>query len=370
MSQPPLSLYIHTPWCVQKCPYCDFNSHEGSIDAEGYLAQLKQDFLQDLPQVQGRPISSVFIGGGTPSLLDSSFYQQLFDFLRAHVEFSQDCEITLEANPGTAEAQRFGGYREAGINRLSLGVQSFDGQQLQGLGRIHGPQEAIDAVTMARQAGFERLNLDLMFALPKQTVGQALADLEQAFALRPDHLSWYQLTIEPNTAFYKSPPPLPDEDLSADIWQAGQQALAAQGFEQYEISAYCRPGEASRHNLAYWSFADYLGIGAGAHGKITDRDGQVWRSQKTRTPKNYLASLAPALAAWQPVASDELAFEIMLNLLRRQTGNRPDWLPSLPQWALTRLHGLAHKGLIDAERLLLTKQGWPFYNDIVAEFLP
>lgn len=368
MSLPPLSLYLHTPWCVQKCPYCDFNSHEGRIDGQAYLAQLKQDLLQDLPRVQGRTINTIFIGGGTPSLLSAEFYQQWFDFLHQHVNLADDCEITLEANPGTAEAENFIGYRQAGINRLSLGVQSFASDKLKVLGRIHGAQEAKDAFAMARAAGFERINIDLMFALPEQTVEQALDDLAQAFALGPDHLSWYQLTIEPNTAFYRHPPELPDDELGSDIWLAGMQALADNGFEQYEISAYAKPGEASRHNLAYWTFADYLGIGAGAHGKLTMADGSIWRSQKTRTPANYLAALPASMAKWTQVTEDDLPFEVMLNLLRLKAGGEVPHI-TLPAWSQTVLTRLRSQGLVHPNRLQLTEQGWPYYNDIVGQFI-
>lgn len=368
MSLPPLSLYLHTPWCVQKCPYCDFNSHEGQVDSQAYLAQIKQDFLHDLPRIQGRDIHTIFIGGGTPSLLSADFYHDWFTFLRQHVNLVDDCEITLEANPGTAEAENFVGYRQAGINRLSLGIQSFAHDKLSVLGRIHGGQEAIDAFTMARTAGFKRINIDLMFALPNQSVAQALADLEQAFRLAPEHISWYQLTIEPNTAFYRHPPQLPDDDLSSDIWFAGQQALAAKGYQQYEISAYAKPGEASRHNHAYWTFADYLGIGAGAHGKLTMADGSIWRSQKTRTPANYLAAMPQVLGKWTQVSEADLPFELMLNVLRLKSGiqNSP---VTLPNWAQDTLAKLRQQGLIHPDRLQLSEQGWPYYNDIVGQFI-
>ncbi|WP_233546102.1 radical SAM family heme chaperone HemW [Salinibius halmophilus] len=368
MSLPPLSLYLHTPWCVQKCPYCDFNSHEGSIDSQGYLAKLKQDFLQDLPKIEDRTITTIFIGGGTPSLLSAEFYQDWFHFLRQHVDLADDCEITLEANPGTAEAGNFCGYREAGINRLSLGVQSFANEQLNTLGRIHSANEAQQAFAMARAAGFERINIDLMFALPNQTVAQALADLEQAFALNPEHISWYQLTIEPNTAFYRHPPELPDDELSSDIWLAGMDALANHGYQQYEISAYAKAGEASRHNLAYWTFADYLGIGAGAHGKLTMRDGSIWRSQKTRTPSNYLAAMPQTMGKWTQVAQADLPFEIMLNVLRLKSGIQHSPIP-LPNWAEDTLNMLRKQGLVHPNRLQLTEHGWPYYNDIVGQFI-
>jgi oxygen-independent coproporphyrinogen-3 oxidase len=271
LKNPPLSLYIHTPWCVRKCPYCDFNSHErGELPEAAYLQALLADLDQDLPLIGDRPVETVFIGGGTPSLLSGGFYRQLFQGIRQRLPLSDEAEITLEANPGTVEAGRFAGFREAGINRLSIGVQSFNNIHLQALGRIHDAGAAIQAARQAREAGFTTFNLDIMHALPGQSRAQALEDLQQAMELQPTHLSWYELTIEPNTVFYRSPPDQPSPDNMADTEEAGFALLASQGFHRYEVSAFAQDGHACRHNLNYWQFGDYLGIGAGAHGKITN----------------------------------------------------------------------------------------------------
>ena len=322
---PPLSLYIHVPWCVRKCPYCDFNSHEsqGDIPEADYITALIEDLKQDLHWVQGREIQSIFFGGGTPSLLSARAYDTLFDGLTRHLSFSDNIEITLEANPGTFEAEKFNGYRRAGINRLSMGIQSFDPEQLKKLGRIHDKEQALRAIDMARDAGFDNFNLDLMHGLPDQTPEQALLDLDTALAFHPPHLSWYQLTIEPNTDFYKRPPVLPEDDILWDIQEQGQARLAEAGLKQYEISAYARPGRQARHNINYWRFGDYLGIGAGAHGKITiagPEGHRVLRSQKARLPKRYLDQTRQFLSATDIIASDDIAFECMMNALRLHSG--------------------------------------------------
>jgi oxygen-independent coproporphyrinogen-3 oxidase len=322
---PPLSLYIHVPWCVRKCPYCDFNSHEsqGDIPEADYITALIEDLKQDLHWVQGREIQSIFFGGGTPSLLSARAYDTLFDGLTRHLSFSDNIEITLEANPGTFEAEKFNGYRRAGINRLSMGIQSFDPEQLKKLGRIHDKEQALRAIDMARDAGFDNFNLDLMHGLPDQTPEQALLDLDTALAFHPPHLSWYQLTIEPNTDFYKRPPVLPEDDILWDIQEQGQARLAEAGLKQYEISAYARPGRQARHNINYWRFGDYLGIGAGAHGKITvagPEGHRVLRSQKARLPKRYLDETRQFLSATDIIASDDIAFECMMNALRLHSG--------------------------------------------------
>ncbi|GAA6144707.1 radical SAM family heme chaperone HemW [Thalassolituus maritimus] len=322
---PPLSLYIHVPWCVRKCPYCDFNSHEsqGDIPEADYISALIEDLKQDLHWVQGREIQSIFFGGGTPSLLSAKAYDTLFDGLTRHLSFSENIEITLEANPGTFEAEKFNGYRRAGINRLSMGIQSFDPEQLKKLGRIHDKEQALRAIDMARDAGFDNFNLDLMHGLPDQTPEQALLDLDTALAFHPPHLSWYQLTIEPNTDFYKRPPVLPEDDILWDIQEQGQARLAEAGLKQYEISAYARPGRQARHNINYWRFGDYLGIGAGAHGKITiagPEGHRVLRSQKARLPKRYLDQTRQFLSATDIIASDDIAFECMMNALRLHSG--------------------------------------------------
>ncbi len=284
---PPLSLYVHVPWCVRKCPYCDFNSHQktGELPEAEYVDALVADALADLPGVQGRALQSIFIGGGTPSLFSAQAYERLFTELQRHIGFAPDIEITLEANPGTAERARFADYRRAGINRLSIGIQSFDPHQLQQLGRIHDDADAHKAIDFARAAGFDNVNLDLMYGLQDQTPAGALADLRAALEHAPTHLSWYQLTIEPNTELFKRPPPLPEEDTLIDIQEAGLALLGTHGFERYEISAFAQPGRQARHNLKYWRFGDYLGIGAGAHGKLSwpARDESL-RTRKKRQP--------------------------------------------------------------------------------------
>ncbi|WP_274865688.1 radical SAM family heme chaperone HemW, partial [Serratia marcescens] len=272
---PPLSLYIHIPWCVQKCPYCDFNSHalKGDVPHQEYVDHLLADLDADLPLAGGREISTIFIGGGTPSLLSAEAMQALLDGVRARIRVADDAEITMEANPGTVEADRFSGYQRAGVNRISIGVQSFSAEKLTRLGRIHGPEEAKRAATLATGLGLRSFNLDLMHGLPDQSLEEALDDLRQAIALNPPHLSWYQLTIEPNTLFSSRPPVLPDDDALWDIFERGHQLLSAAGYQQYETSAYAKPGYQCQHNLNYWRFGDYLGIGCGAHGKVTFSDG-------------------------------------------------------------------------------------------------
>ncbi|MEP1895784.1 radical SAM family heme chaperone HemW [Alloalcanivorax venustensis] len=319
LAAPPLTLYVHVPWCVRKCPYCDFNSHErtSELPERAYLDALLADLDQDLHWVRGRPLEAIFIGGGTPSLMSADFYAALFEGLRRRLSFSNDIEITLEANPGTLETGRFAGFRAAGINRLSIGVQSFNARHLQALGRIHGPEEALRAAADARDAGFDNFNLDLMHALPGQTPAQALDDLRQAVALEPTHLSWYELTIEPNTAFFRAPPEQPDGDSRADLEEQGLSLLAAQGFERYEVSAFARPGRRCRHNLNYWRFGDYLAIGAGAHGKVTT-DHELRRFQKTRMPEHYLADPVGARRALTVI--DEPLLEALLNGLRLVEG--------------------------------------------------
>ncbi|MEY8262974.1 MAG: radical SAM family heme chaperone HemW, partial [Bermanella sp.] len=288
---PPLALYIHVPWCVRKCPYCDFNSHQApaSLPEQDYVQALLDDLRGDAHWVQGRKIESIFIGGGTPSMLSVQAYEDLFSGLKQQLDFAADIEITLEANPGTFEAEKFAGYRKLGINRLSIGIQSFQDPQLKKLGRIHSAQQATAAVQMAIDAGFDNFNLDLMHGLPGQDLALALSDLRQAIALKPSHISWYQLTIEPNTEYFKYPPKLPQDETLWDIQEAGQALLAEHGFQQYEISAYAQEQRQARHNINYWQFGDYLGIGAGAHGKITlPNDNKIVRSNKTRLPKDYL----------------------------------------------------------------------------------
>lgn len=272
MKKPPLSLYIHTPWCIHKCPYCDFNSHalRGQLPEEEYIHALLSDFKSQQYLIQNRSIQTVFIGGGTPSLFSASSYKLLFKELRAMTPFDNEIEITLEANPGTIEQDRFAAYRECGINRLSIGVQSFQNEKLKQLQRIHSSEQAIKAINHCREVGFDNVNIDLMFGLPNQTINDGLSDLLTAISLNPSHLSWYQLTLEPHTAFHQNPPVLPADETIWELQQQGQQLLKENAFIQYEISAYAKTNRACRHNLNYWEFGDYIGIGAGAHGKITD----------------------------------------------------------------------------------------------------
>ena len=288
MTPIPLSLYIHIPWCVKKCPYCDFNSHEArnEIPEEKYLKALTQDLESELPNIWGRSIESVFIGGGTPSLFSAKGIDQLLANLRERLPIRSNTEITLEANPGTFEQERFSAYREAGINRLSIGVQSFNENHLKRLGRIHGATEAIKAAEIARKAGFVNFNLDLMFGLPEQSVDQALEDLKIAIEAGPTHISWYQLTIEENTLFHHAPPILPDDELMWEMQQKGQALLESSGYMQYEVSAYSQINKQCQHNINYWEFGDYLGIGAGAHGKLSMPDGEISRHTKYRHPRN------------------------------------------------------------------------------------
>ncbi|ERT12030.1 radical SAM family heme chaperone HemW [Photorhabdus temperata] len=313
---PPLSLYIHIPWCVQKCPYCDFNSHalKGDVPHQEYVDHLLADLKADLPMVNGREITTIFIGGGTPSLLSSQGMQQLLDGVRTLLPVSPQAEITMEANPGTVEADRFSGYQQAGINRISIGVQSFSPDKLVRLGRIHGPDEAKRAAHLAASLELRSFNLDLMHGLPNQSLDEALDDLRQAIALSPPHLSWYQLTIEPNTSFGSRPPVLPDDDALWDIFSQGHQLLTAAGYQQYETSAYAKPGYQCQHNLNYWRFGDYLGIGCGAHGKITFEDGRILRTVKTKHPRGYMQGRY--LDKQHQVENEDRPFEFFMNRFR------------------------------------------------------
>ncbi|CAK7060121.1 MAG: Heme chaperone HemW [Morganella sp. (in: enterobacteria)] len=313
---PPLSLYIHIPWCVQKCPYCDFNSHalKGEVPHDDYVAHLLADLDADLPLVSGREIRTIFIGGGTPSLLSAEAMQTLMDGVRARIPVAADAEVTMEANPGTVEADRFSGYQKAGINRISIGVQSFGDDKLIRLGRIHDAGEAKRAARLAATLGLRSFNLDLMHGLPEQHLGEALSDLRQAIELAPPHLSWYQLTIEPNTSFGSRPPVLPDDDLLWDILSQGHQLLTQAGYVQYETSAYAKPGFQCQHNLNYWRFGDYLGIGCGAHGKISFTDGRILRTVKTKHPRGYMEGRY--LDQQNEVATEDRPFEFFMNRFR------------------------------------------------------
>ncbi len=374
---PPLSLYIHIPWCVRKCPYCDFNSHTASpvLPEAEYIDALLADLDLDLPFVYGRELSSIFFGGGTPSLFSADSLGRLLKGVEQRIRFAHDIEITLEANPGTFEQVKFSAYRGLGINRLSIGIQSFQEAKLKALGRIHNGDEAIRAADMARQAGFDNFNMDLMHGLPDQSPEDALADLQQAIDLQPTHLSWYQLTLEPNTVFWNQPPTLPEDDILWDIQEAGQLLLAENGYAQYEVSAYAQPGRPARHNLNYWSFGDFIGIGAGAHGKLSHPDGRIVRTWKTRLPKDYLNPAKPFKAGEKLLSVEELPFDFLMNalrltngvdaaLFRERTGLSLDSLASARQQAEQR--GLLHA---DPSRLAATPQGQLFLNDLLQYFL-
>lgn len=372
---PPLSLYIHVPWCVRKCPYCDFNSHahSGDLPEQAYLAALLSDLEHEALRVHGRPIETVFIGGGTPSLMSPDFFRGLFRGLSQRLTFTDDAEITLEANPGTVEQGRFQGFRDAGINRLSIGIQSFDPVQLRTLGRIHDAEAAHRAIEAALAAGFSNFNLDLMHGLPNQTPEAAVADLEAALAWHPPHLSWYQLTLEPNTEFYSRPPILPDDDRLSDIYDAGAKTLRDGGYTDYEVSAWSRPGKASRHNLNYWRFGDYLALGAGAHGKTTHRDGTVERYWKTRQPEAYLNRIGNYVAGTQLVSQDELPLEYMMNVLRLSEGV-PETMyterTGLPLDSIAAiLQRLRTENLLHPGRIQATEQGKRYLNSLLERFL-
>lgn len=378
---PPLSLYIHVPWCVRKCPYCDFNSHAQRNDAlpqTEYLTALLADLEQELPNIAEREIVSIFIGGGTPSLLAPEIIANLLKNLQTRLRLREGLEITLEANPGTTENVNLQQFRRAGVNRLSLGIQSFNAESLQQLGRIHSVDEACRAIELAKQAGFEQINLDLMFGVPKQTKSSALNELAIACAFETTHLSWYQLTIEPHTEFYRAPPELPEDDEIWQIQQVGLEYLAAQGFENYEVSAFARDKNYCQHNLNYWQFGDYIGIGAGAHGKITDiKTGVITRRSKHAHPKMYLQTAhSPAVVATcQPLQPHDIVSEFMLNALRLRHGvsvamfekhTGLSWQQLEPKVQLAQQRGWL---LEDKQRLVTTPQGWLFLNDVLELFL-
>ncbi|TCO80234.1 oxygen-independent coproporphyrinogen-3 oxidase [Plasticicumulans lactativorans] len=376
----PLALYVHIPWCVRKCPYCDFNSHAApeALPEATYVDALLADLEQDLPRVWGRRLESVFIGGGTPSLFSAEAIDRLLSGLRARLPLHGALEVTLEANPGTVEAAKFAEFRAAGINRLSIGVQSFADDALVALGRIHGRREAIRAAEAAHASGFDNFNLDLMFGLPRQTPAAALADVATAIDLEPTHLSHYQLTLEPNTLFHRHPPPLPDDDALWTMQEACQARLAAHGYAQYEVSAYARAGRQCRHNLNYWEFGDYLGIGAGAHAKLTDpARGEIQRLWKTRHPRDYLERAAsPAVRGGDaPVPTAELPFEFMLNALRLNAGVPASLFgerTGLPDETIAATVARARdEGLLDPDpaRLQASERGLRFLNDLLTRFI-
>jgi oxygen-independent coproporphyrinogen-3 oxidase len=377
----PLSLYVHTPWCVQKCPYCDFNSHElrGAMPEADYVAALIADLESALPLVWGRKVSSIFFGGGTPSLLSGAALDKLLTAMRTLLPLLPGAEITLEANPGTVEADKFAAFRDAGVNRLSLGIQSFNSVQLRALGRIHDDREARLAIEIA-VTHFDNFNLDLMYGLPGQTLEQALYDVDTALSFAPPHLSCYQLTLEPNTAFAAAPPVLPDPDRCADMQDAIEARLAAAGFIHYETSAFAQPGRQCRHNLNYWTFGDYLGIGAGAHGKLTVHDRGAWevrRQMRWKQPRQYLAQVAAGQSLQEEfaVAAADLPFEFMMNALRLNQGFDAalfEMRTALPLRVIeNELHQAEREGLLerDAQRIAPTQRGQRFLNRLLEMFL-
>jgi putative oxygen-independent coproporphyrinogen III oxidase len=386
---PPLSLYIHIPWCVRKCPYCDFNSHEvrgvpsplggeGGISAaleQQYVAALIRDLEMSLPQIWGRKVYTVFFGGGTPSLLSGEAVAEILRNVRMLLPLDINAEITLEANPGTVEVGRFAAYREAGVNRLSLGIQSFNDVHLQALGRIHSADEAKRAIEIA-QLHFDNINLDLMYALPDQTLEQALQDVQTALQFKPQHLSCYHLTLEPNTLFYRNPPPLPDDDASADMQQRIEELLATHGYQHYETSAFALPKRRAKHNLNYWQFGDYLGIGAGAHSKLSFPD-KVIRQARYKQPQAYMEQVAEGapLQTEHEVSRDELGFEFMMNALRLNEGFDAalfEERTSLSLLGMRReLEEAERRGLLhrDHQRIAPTENGRRFLNDLLQVFL-
>ncbi len=379
MTPIPLSLYIHIPWCIKKCPYCDFNSHQiqDDLPEQAYIQALLKDLEQELPAIWGRRLESVFIGGGTPSVFSAEGIDQLLSGLRALLPMRPAMEITMEANPGTFEQERFKAYRQAGINRLSIGIQSFNPKHLSTLGRIHNGEEAKNAALIAKKAGFDNFNLDLMFGLPQQSITEALEDLQQAIACEPTHISWYQLTLEPNTLFHHSPPTLPNDEILWEMQQQGQTLLQQAGFEQYEVSAYARNQQYCRHNMNYWQFGDYVGIGAGAHGKITAPDGNIQRYNKYRQPKQYMQQilLNDARSSTQKLKVADIPFEFMMNALRLKQGVESDLFTQRTPLELSiirpQLEEAIQKGLIikDKQRLATTAKGWNFLNDSIELFI-
>jgi oxygen-independent coproporphyrinogen-3 oxidase len=377
---PPLALYIHIPWCVAKCPYCDFNSYTlvGDLDQHAYVDALLSDLELELPLVQGRELSSVFIGGGTPSLFSGEAIHRLLESVRERIGWQQDAEITLEVNPGVRDDEQLRDYRQTGINRLSIGVQSFEGEKLIALGRIHDRWQAYDTVEMAKAVGFDNINIDLMYGLPHQTPEEAEADVEMAVGLGPSHISYYQLTLEPDTRFFHSPPPLPNESLLAEIEIVGRRQLESAGYEQYEVSAFSRRGRECRHNLNYWTFGDYIGIGAGAHGKLTSADGrQVERRWRVRGPAEYqsLAGSEYTIAGLRKLTEQDLVVEFMMNALRLKQGFEPSLFTERTRLPLERAEqGLAsgvEKGLLarTGDFIGATAAGWRFLDELVALFL-
>ena len=378
---PPLSLYVHIPWCVRKCPYCDFNSHSSGsnkLPEKEYIASLFADLEHDLPEVWGRPVQSIFIGGGTPSLFSAEAMDELIAGLRMRLALEPMAEITLEANPGTVETGKFAEFKAAGINRLSIGCQSFNNDYLDKLGRIHNSQNAINAAESAHAAGFDNFNLDLMFGLPGQTTQTAMADIKQAIALSPSHISHYQLTIEPNTLFHHSPPVLPEDETSWSIQEQCENLLADAGYGHYEISAHAKAGKQCQHNLNYWQFGDYLGIGAGAHAKISSAAEQnITRSWKHKHPDKYLAAAKTKehISGTSVLSRQDVAFEFMMNTLRLKQGFSKTLFAErtgLPIHQISKALDLAEQRQLlthDLSTIQPTEHGWHFLNDLIAIFL-
>ncbi|MBT5031880.1 MAG: radical SAM family heme chaperone HemW [Proteobacteria bacterium] len=378
---PPLSLYVHMPWCTRKCPYCDFNSHElrGSVNEREYVKALLADLQQDATLIQGREIETIFIGGGTPSLFSGDAIASLLEGISTRIDCAANLEVTMEANPGSSELRKFSAFRSAGVNRISIGVQSFTSKHLQALGRVHSAKEALKAAAAASQAGFKRINLDIMYALSGQTVGEASRDVEQAVAINPEHLSCYQLTIEPNTQFHAQPPKLPDEELGWEIQQTVHQLLSSADYQQYEVSAWATAGAECRHNLNYWRFGDYLGIGAGAHGKVSRLDGSIERYWKQKHPNKYLqSSQSNARFGGRAgiIGQKQLGFEFLLNALRLKQGFE---IELFEQRTGLKIESLAptlskqfEKGwLIESGSTIKCSEiGYRFLDDLLTEYLP
>ena len=379
MRNPPLSLYVHIPWCVQKCPYCDFNSHglKSALPEKEYVAHLLDDLAEDAKSIGDRQVDTVFIGGGTPSLFSANAMADIIAGIKARVNLAPDAEITMEANPGTVEAGKFLGFYQAGVNRISVGIQSFQPQHLAVLGRIHNDDQAINAVKQAHSAGLPTFNLDLMHGLPQQSVDNAMTDLDKGIGLNPYHLSWYQLTIEPNTPFYSRPPDLPDDDILWEIQERGHRVLEAAGYQQYEISAYAKEGHQCRHNVNYWRFGDYLGIGCGAHGKITDvENGTIKRLVKVKHPRGYMEMSRPYIDTTTMVEKDDIPFEFFMNRFRLLEPCPIDDYTALTGVSMTdgvkaALDDAAQKGLLDItpKQWQVTAKGRRYLNTLLSNFV-
>jgi len=381
MLEAPLSLYIHIPWCIKKCPYCDFNSHEArtAVPEDEYIEALIIDLNRQAELVSKRQIISIFIGGGTPSLFSASGIKRLLQAVQERLTLAPTVEITIEANPGTLDQQNFAGFRNAGINRISIGVQSFNDTQLQTLGRIHTARTSYDAITAVKHAGFDNFNIDLMYALPKQTIDEAVFDIEQAIALQPTHISYYQLTLEPNTHFYKHPPQLPGNELSWEMQLQGVDLLTQYNYQQYEVSAYAKPGFKCIHNDNYWQFGDYLGLGAGAHQKLSNfSDGTIFRSEKPRHPQQYIRQMRNGNVNNKPqwLTQNDITFEYLLNALRLKKGfNRRQFecYTGLPYEQLQpRIEPLQEKGLliVEQENIRCSEKGYQFLDELLQHLLP